>query len=48
MKAFKICERSDFEKINAGYIFDKYEKFRKNGLICMGNTTNYKMNNTIS
>ena len=48
IKLFKICERADFEKVNAGYIFDKYEKYRKNGLICMNNSSNYKIYSSFS
>ena len=28
-------------------MFDAYESFRKNGLICMGDTSKYIMNNTV-
>ena len=45
-KFFRNCKRADFEKVKAGPIFDKYEKYRPNSLICMDNVGNYKMNGT--
>ena len=45
-KYFRNCERADFEKVKAGHLFDKYEKFRPKSLICMNNVCSFKMNGT--
>ena len=45
-KHFRNCERADFEKVKAGHLFDKYEKFRPKSLICMNNVGSFKMNGT--